>query len=651
MTTGESVTTEDVVERVPELIETLERLQGEMRREHVERAGELGGVHATHRHGAANLVDYLVLRGHDIRPLQMALSELGLSSLGRAEEHVLTTVERVLATLYLIAGRTDGRRTEAAVGFGAGRRALEVHADALLGPVRHGRSTRIMVTMPTEAADDTGLVRALIGRGMGCARINCAHDDPVRWARMARNLRQAADELGQPCPILMDLPGPKVRTGPIEPGPRVLRLRPRRDDLGRPAEPARVRLVVDERANGGGPPELLESVIPVGRRWLDRLQLGDRVQLRDTRGDRRELVVVGRSDQDVDVEVWDTTYVVSGTELVAPGGHRETIGPLPSKEQALVLRVDDIVTLTADQSPARLPSTETGEDRARTRRPPGSPRYFRISCTLPAALDALQVGHRVLFDDGKISGRVVAVRPGERDVRITLASHSGSKLRAEKGINMPDSELRLPAFGEDDAPLLEFMVEHADMVGLSFAQSVEDVRSLQDRLDHLGGSLGIVLKIETARGFGALPELLMAAMHSERVGVMVARGDLAVECGFERLAEMQEEILWLCDAAHLPVIWATQVLDQMARIGQPSRAEVSDAAMSGRAECVMLNKGPHIVETVAALDDILRRMSTHQQKKVALLRRLRSWSPEEPSLGSAPPEAPGDAKVTAGDDG
>ena len=108
---------------------------------------------------------------------------------------------------------------------------------------------------------------------------------------------------------------------------------------------------------------------------------------------------------------------------------------------------------------------------------------------------------------------------------------------------------------------------------------------------------------------------------------MVARGDLAVECGFERLAEVQDEILWLCDAAHVPVVWATQVLDQMARTGQPSRPEVSDAVMGARAECVMLNKGPFIVDAVVALDDILRRAETHQQKKVPLLRRLKSWSP------------------------
>jgi pyruvate kinase len=84
----------------------------------------------------------------------------------------------------------------------------------------------------------------------------------------------------------------------------------------------------------------------------------------------------------------------------------------------------------------------------------------------------------------------------------------------------------------------------------------------------------------------------------------------------------------LCEAAHLPVIWATQVLEQLATTGLPSRAEISDAAMGERAECVMLNKGPHIDEAVAVLDDILGRMAGHHYKKNALLRQLRSWHPD-----------------------
>ena len=114
-------------------------------------------------------------------------------------------------------------------------------------------------------------------------------------------------------------------------------------------------------------------------------------------------------------------------------------------------------------------------------------------------------------------------------------------------------------------------------------------------------------------------------MRSPSVGLMIARGDLAVEIGYERLAEVQEEILWIAEAAHVPVIWATQVLETMAKTGQPSRAEVTDAAMGVRAECVMLNKGPHILEAIGLLDDILTRMARHQHKKRTMLRQLHSW--------------------------
>ena len=133
----------------------------------------------------------------------------------------------------------------------------------------------------------------------------------------------------------------------------------------------------------------------------------------------------------------------------------------------------------------------------------------------------------------------------------------------------------------------------------------------------------MILKVETGRAFERLPRLLLALLRSPVAGVMVARGDLGVELGFERLAEVQEEILWLCEAAHLPVVWATQVLENLAKKGLPSRAEVTDAAMGGRAECVMLNKGPHVVEAVRFLCGVLARMQGHVAKKSSLLRELR----------------------------
>lgn len=125
------------------------------------------------------------------------------------------------------------------------------------------------------------------------------------------------------------------------------------------------------------------------------------------------------------------------------------------------------------------------------------------------------------------------------------------------------------------------------------------------------------------RGFGNLPELLFAALHSARCGVMIARGDLAVECGFQRHAEVQEEIRWLCEAAHVPVKSGTQVLACLSKNGFPSRAEITDAATSERAECVMLNKGGHVSKAVEVLDNILRRMQEHVTKKRSMLCELK----------------------------
>jgi pyruvate kinase len=208
-------------------------------------------------------------------------------------------------------------------------------------------------------------------------------------------------------------------------------------------------------------------------------------------------------------------------------------------------------------------------------------------------------------------------------VEVTHARPSGEKLTADKGINLPDSELHLPALTAKDIEDLPFIAKHADLVGYSFVRQETDVYDLQSHLRELDAKrLGIVLKIETRRAFERLPSLLLAAMRSPAAGVMIARGDLAVECGYERLAEVQEEIFWIAEAAHMPVIWATQVLERLAKDGLPSRAEITDAAMGERAECVMLNKGPYIVGALRALDDILRRMQTHQKKKSSMLRQL-----------------------------
>jgi pyruvate kinase len=98
---------------------------------------------------------------------------------------------------------------------------------------------------------------------------------------------------------------------------------------------------------------------------------------------------------------------------------------------------------------------------------------------------------------------------------------------------------------------------------------------LLDRLQELGGQhLGLILKIETPKSFDNLPNLILVAMLTRCLGIMIARGDLAVECGYQRLAKVQEEILWINEVAHIPVIWATQVLETLAKKGMPSRSKL-----------------------------------------------------------------------------
>jgi len=178
-------------------------------------------------------------------------------------------------------------------------------------------------------------------------------------------------------------------------------------------------------------------------------------------------------------------------------------------------------------------------------------------------------------------------------VEITQAAPLGSKLRAEKGINLPDTDLDIPALTEKDLADLRAMAPLVNMVGLSFVRAPADVLALQAQMQALGaGHLGTGAEDRDPPGFREPAHDPPGQPAPSPVGVMVARGDLAVEVGFERLAEVQEEILWLCEAAHIPVIWATQVLESMAKRGIPSRAEVSDAALAVRAESVMLNKGP-----------------------------------------------------------
>lgn len=606
-----------------ELIQQLNLLRSEMLSLEATSLADSAGVHPDHRASAANLIHYLALRRHDIRQLQSQLAALGLSSLGRTEPHVIGALHAVINALRRLDGSNEAGAAlpDGAPEMGEGAALLESNAEALLGPSPAGRNVRIMVTMPPEAATDYDLVRDLVLHGMDCMRINCAHDGPDAWSGMIRNLRRAEKETGRACKIAMDLAGPKLRTGPVEPGPAVLKYRPKRDDFGRVVSPARIWLTPGSQPEHA--PAHADAYILLPLEWLARLKPGDRVRFRDARGASRSLTISGVDGNSRWAQSSRTAYVVPGlvfevqpraNRRIAKALRRARVGAIPPKAQTLRLNVGDTLVLTRSLEPGRPAKYDKKKQLI-------SP--ARIGVTLPEFFGCMRVGDPISLDDGKIGAIVRTVTPEKVSVEITHARPTGEKLGAEKGINVPESELCLSSLTKDDLEALKFVVKHADIVGYSFVRKEADVRELQSRLAELDGDhLGIILKIETREAFDQLPRLLLAAMRSRAVGVMIARGDLAIECGYQRLAEVQEEILWLSEAAHMPVIWATQVLESLAKTGVPSRSEITDAAMGERAECVMLNKGPYIVTAVRTLDDILHRMQSHQEKKRSMLRKL-----------------------------
>ncbi len=476
-----------------------------------QRAGAaLSEVHPHYRESARNLVHYMALRSFDLREVQEELSMLSISSLGHSEGYTMTNLRKILELLKLL----NGEHVEKALkqqfyspfNYFRSREQLRENARSLFGCCTRGDLAQIMVTMDTEAAYNYELIQQLIQAGMDIARINTSHDSPTEWERMIENIRRAEAETGRSCLVYMDLAGPKIRTGPVDPA-----------------------CCLPHAKKG---PYLL-------------LKIGDGLRI---------------------------------VPRVAESNGQQGI--------------------PAGQVP-------------------------QVGITLPQILENVEAGQRIAFDDGKLGGIVREAGPEGLLVEITFGRPDGAKLRANKGINLPDTHLRLPSLTEADYEHLPFMAEHADMIGYSFVRTPADVEQLQSDLRQLGrDDLGIILKIETKEAFENLPVLLLTAMKSPRVGVMIARGDLAVEIGFERIAEVQEEILWICEAAHIPGVWATQVLEKLAKKGVASRAEITDAAMSARAECVMLNKGPSVVKAVATLDDIIRRMASHQFKRKSNLRPL-----------------------------
>jgi len=565
-----------------------------------------------------NLLDYLTLRRENLRPLQDKLARLGLSSLGRAEPHVMAVLDAVLHNLHLLNGQAGaGNPQDIVRSFDAGADRLEQNTAALFGDPPARRRAHIMVTMPVEAADDYLMVHQLLKSGMDCMRVNCAHDYPEIWSKMIDTLRNAEQSTGRSCRVLMDLAGPKLRLGAMETNPTVLKIRPLRAADGQLLRPARIWLTPVETEFSVMP--AADATFALDPEWLQGLKAGQIIGFRDVRGSDRTWTVREVREDGCWVECRKTAYVSNGTVLKRPerkgvAAAETEIAGMPPEDSVCLIRKGDILFVSAQVEPGKPAFHDSNGELLN----PG-----RVSLAIPEVYRDVRLGEPIFFDDGRIGGIIEKRSAEQLQVRITHTRRPVEKLEGNRGVNLPDTRLKLAALSIKDLQDLAFAARHADMVGLSFTNCAEDVQSLYQHLHKLGRpDMGVILKIETKRGFANLPAILLEALKFPNCGVMIARGDLAVECGFERLSEVQEEILWICEAAHVPVVWATQVLEGLTKAGHASRAEITDAAMSQEAEAVMLNKGDHVIAAVEMLDDILRRMQGHHRKKRSLLRKL-----------------------------
>ena len=596
-------------EKLPRLFEDIQRKATEARRNR-----QFSNPDA--QCSCDNLLAYLALREHDLQDLQLELAERGLSSLGRLEGSVLHSLQKVMQHL----GIEPTDLSLLAPDFQQARSILSQRSAMLLGRPRPHHLTRIMVTLDPDVVLQPDLLEQLLLKGMDIARINCAHDTAHEWGMIITAVRDAEERLasrgqsiGRRCRVFMDLAGPKVRTGPLMSTTRPLKLAVEKDEYGRPSRVAEGFLDAEAVQTQGvrlpGAPRSFVIALP-RQTGIANLLLGDQLRFTDTRGRLRAFRVLERvSPARIRVGLERTAYIEEGMELVTTGGASFHIGPIMPQPMDIRVQAGDRLLLYRD--PCRLGHGAQGAQ------PAG------ISCTLPAVLEMVKPGHHVCIDDGKITTVVRKLHPEHVELEVVAPHDIQARIRSEKGLNFPDSPIDIPAFTTQDRRDLHFVAKHATAVGLSFVHRPEDLMDLQKALDDLScADLGIVIKIETREAIHRLAQLILAGLNLPRFGVMIARGDLAVEVGFEQLALVQEDILCLCEAAHVPVIWATQVLENLAKSGLPARAEITDAATGQRAECVMLNKGRFVLDAVKILADLLSSSERQRIKKRQVFRDI-----------------------------
>lgn len=563
-----------------------------------------------------NLKAYTYLRSKDITTLQEKLTSFGLSSLGRSQSCIISAINQDLIILSALLG-TNTKQLEAEnnfLNFNQSKELMDKNA-TVFGAADSELITKIMVTLPSFTKDSPILIKNLISIGTSVLRINTAHDNPSAWREMAKTIQEENKLQNKDTKIYVDLAGPKNRTGSIVKVVQPFKIGSK--------EGKKVEIV----------PQILAHFHTKGEgedeRELATLVVDDNFYLKAYKAKHKVIILDFEKEKKHSFKV-----IVENERLFAIVDKKVFISPdtkimLKLQEKTLKSKLHNFITqpevirLFRNDSIIITPNEIDGSSNYDYE---GSLYFSIISCSNKEIFNYVQVGDNIFIDDGKIGCKVEKILPIGLECRVFLAKENGTVLKEEKGINFPDTDLVISAITPTDERNFNDIVEYADIIGISFAQSKEDIKKLQELLQGKNKTnIAIVPKIETKLALKNLPQILEQLLQSEKYAVMIARGDLAIEVGFDNLPYIQEEIFSICEAAHVPVIYATQILEGKMKNNLPSRAEVIDAANAQRADCVMLNKGPFVVDTVVSIKNILRSVHTLFHKNRQLLSVCELW--------------------------
>ena len=231
------------------------------------------------------------------------------------------------------------------------------------------------------------------------------------------------------------------------------------------------------------------AVVPVPRQCIEYADTGDEFRFKDTRGRKRKFIVVEKDSKGLILESHKRAYIATGTKLRL--NRKESgeklkfrVGNLPPIEQPIILRVGDTLILERGNAP--------GEP-AHVDRDGLVLKPAHVTCRPSEIFRQISVGAPVRLNDGKIEAMVTTASPDALEIEITRSKVSGSRLRSNRSINFPGSDLRYQGLTDEDRENLAFIVEHADAVCLSFVRKPDDINALQEELrNYPDCGLGII---------------------------------------------------------------------------------------------------------------------------------------------------------------